>query len=65
MYVCICNAVSDSDISRAIDGGAVTLDQLRDRLNVAAGCGHCSVYIEDHLEMRLEQALNHMEPHSA
>lgn len=64
MYICICNAVSDSDITRAIDNGAVTLEQLRDCLNVASGCGHCSVFIEDHLEMKLEQALNHLEPHT-
>lgn len=62
MYVCICNAVSDADINREIDAGAVTLEQLRDRLNVANSCGHCSIYIMDRLEQKLEFALSHHEP---
>jgi bacterioferritin-associated ferredoxin len=62
MYVCICNAVSDSDITREIKAGADTLEQLRERLNVATGCGHCSIYIMDRLENKLEHALIHNEP---
>lgn len=62
MYVCICNSVSESDINREIDAGAVTLEQLRDKLNVANCCGHCSVYIMDRLEEKLELALTHLEP---
>jgi bacterioferritin-associated ferredoxin len=65
MYICICNAVSETDINRAIDSGAVTLEQLRERLNVATSCGHCSTYIEERLETKLEDALNDLLPHSA
>lgn len=65
MYVCICNAVSDKDINLAIQSGADTLDLLRDRLNVATACGHCSVYIEERLEQKLEQALDHLELQTA
>jgi bacterioferritin-associated ferredoxin len=57
MYVCICNAVSDKDINREIEAGARTLEQLREKLNVATGCGHCSIYIMDRLENKLELAL--------
>lgn len=64
MYVCICNAVSDQDINHAIENGADTLEQLRDKLNVATCCGHCSFYIEEHLQNRMEQALDHLEPHA-
>lgn len=61
MYVCICSSVSENDINREIDAGAITLEQLRDRLNVANACGHCSVYIVDRLEQRLEVALERHE----
>jgi bacterioferritin-associated ferredoxin len=63
MYVCICNAVSDSDINRAIENGADTLDLLRECLNVANSCGHCSTYIEARMESKIEQAQEHLLPH--
>jgi len=53
MYICVCHAVTESDIDRAIDEGAVTLDQLRDRLRVGTGCGSCAAWIEEMLEARL------------
>lgn len=57
MYVCVCNAVTDTDINREIDAGAVTMEQLRARLNVATTCGRCSVYVMESLSKKLEQAL--------
>jgi bacterioferritin-associated ferredoxin len=62
MYVCICNAVTDTDINREIDAGAVTLEQLRAKLNVASSCGRCSVTVIERLHARLEHALSQMEP---
>jgi len=53
MYVCVCHAVTQREIDRAIDEGAVTLDQLRDRLHVGTGCGCCAAWIEEQLEERL------------
>lgn len=61
MYVCICSAVSENDINREIDAGAITLEQLRERLNVANSCGNCSIYIMDRLEQKLELALTRYE----
>ena len=65
MYVCICNAVSETDINREIDAGAVTMEDLRTRLNIANSCGHCSIYIMDRLENKLELALTQHEPKQA
>ena len=42
MYVCICNSVTDRDIRKAAAGGVMTLDELRETLGVAAGCGTCA-----------------------
>jgi bacterioferritin-associated ferredoxin len=42
MYVCLCRGVTDSQIRRAVDQGAVSLSQLRRELSVAACCGRCA-----------------------
>lgn len=41
MYVCICNAITDSDIREAVDDGARDLWALQSALGVASGCGSC------------------------
>ena len=42
MYVCICNAVTDSQIRRCARSGACTLSDLQMRLGVACQCGVCA-----------------------
>lgn len=42
MYVCICMAVTDSEVRAATREGACTLDELKDGLGVATGCGQCA-----------------------
>ena len=51
MYVCVCNAVTEREIDHAIDGGAVTVQQLKDKLKVTTACGTC----QDHIEACLER----------
>ncbi len=41
MYVCICNAITDREIRRAVDLGAASLPEVQCRLPVANCCGHC------------------------
>ena len=41
MYVCICKAVTDSEICRAVAGGAVTIEELQSCLPLGSGCGKC------------------------
>lgn len=41
MYICICKAVSDKRIARAVGEGAITLKDLRDRTGLGTGCGKC------------------------
>jgi len=41
MYVCICNAVTDSEIEAAYDQGHQTLDQITEALGVGNCCGRC------------------------
>ncbi len=41
MYVCICNSVTDSQIRQAVEGGARSLRDVKQHLNVASQCGKC------------------------
>ena len=41
MYVCICNAVTSSEIHEAAASGVTNLMDLTAKLGVAAGCGTC------------------------
>lgn len=42
MYVCVCAAVTERQVSQAISAGASTLKDLRRELGVTAECGRCA-----------------------
>lgn len=42
MYVCICNAITDSDIRKAADAGVESVQELEASLGVAGNCGSCA-----------------------
>lgn len=50
MYVCICNAISDKAIQKAVANGARTLSDLQAQLGVASCCGCCADFAESYLE---------------
>ena len=41
MYICICNAVTDSDIHRAAEDGVQSLEQLKMATGCSGNCGMC------------------------
>ncbi len=41
MYICICNALRDRDITRAVQGGATTVDEAYAACGTATACGQC------------------------
>lgn len=41
MYICICKAVSDKRIARAVGEGATTLKDLREQTGLGTNCGKC------------------------
>ena len=53
MYVCICQAITDRQIERAVDSGIDSVDALRDTLGVASCCGSCEVTAETIVADRL------------
>jgi len=50
MYVCVCNAVTESEIQKAIAEGANSVKDLRERLLVTGCCGTCLPTVEEFLE---------------
>lgn len=42
MYVCLCKAVTDSQIREAVTSGANSLREVRNQLGVTTQCGKCS-----------------------
>ena len=47
MYVCICRAVTDRDVGKAIDGGAHTVSDVTRACRAGGDCGACHAHIED------------------
>lgn len=58
MYVCVCNAVTEKQIHKAIDDGLRTLRELRQVLGVTAECGRCARCARDCLRVCADQALH-------
>ncbi len=52
MYICACNAVTEKQVQQAIEGGAQSVGQLREKLMVARCCGSCL----DSVKQCLQQA---------
>ena len=47
MYVCICNAITDTDITQALEAGAKDLTDIKQTLGVANNCGSCAWQAHD------------------
>ena len=53
MYVCICNAVTDSDIRKAVDDGVRNFKQLNRATDCGDSCGTCKEMAVDILQQAL------------
>lgn len=42
MYVCICKAVTDSEIRNAVENGTTSMRGLRESLGCSGQCGQCA-----------------------
>jgi bacterioferritin-associated ferredoxin len=47
MFVCVCHAVTDTEVTRAIEGGASTREQVTRACGAGGDCGACHEHIED------------------
>ena len=57
MYVCVCNAVTERELSAAIDAGASTVKALNQQLGIGAQCGACVGCAKECLSKQLMQEL--------
>jgi len=53
MYVCICNAVTESDIRDAVDNGVRNMKQLSQSTRCATTCGSCKELAVETLQNEL------------
>jgi bacterioferritin-associated ferredoxin len=57
MYVCVCKAVSDQAIRRAVADGADSFEELQARTGCTTCCGCCEAEARELLEASLESEL--------
>jgi bacterioferritin-associated ferredoxin len=50
MYVCVCRAVTDKQVTEAIEGGAETVAEVTRVCEAGGDCGACHQKIEDMIE---------------
>lgn len=56
MYVCICNAVTDSDIRKAVENGVRNMRQLSKATDCSTACGCCTKMAAEVLQQALSEA---------
>lgn len=57
MYVCLCRAVTDSDIREAVEDGAMHINHLADRYGLGTGCGRCQETAQQMIDEHLAGSL--------
>ena len=55
MFVCVCNAVTDSQIIEELDNGASSLRDISRRLDVGRNCGQCAKVAKQVIKQYHEQ----------
>ena len=64
MYVCVCKAVTDSQILTAIEMGVCTRKQLIHCFGVGKDCGKCNKEVTNLLRRKTELPECNKSPHS-
>ncbi|MDE0660597.1 MAG: (2Fe-2S)-binding protein [Gammaproteobacteria bacterium] len=57
MYVCLCQAVKDSEVRQAVASGVEDVDQLAEALGVGTGCGSCRDFAQSLIDEALDESL--------
>lgn len=45
MYICVCNAVNESQVQQAIDRGQCSIQGIRKHLDFTSRCGKCNRHL--------------------
>lgn len=57
MYVCLCKAVTDTEILDHVEDGAVHVSQLAERCGLGTGCGRCQETAQALIDQHLANSL--------
>ena len=57
MYVCVCQAVKDSEVRQAVASGVQDVDELGEVLGVGTGCGTCRDFAQALIDETLDESL--------
>jgi bacterioferritin-associated ferredoxin len=58
MYVCLCKAVTDTQIRESIQNGATKFGQVRQELSLASQCGKCGILAREVFNEALESTID-------
>lgn len=56
MYVCVCNAVTEREVYKAINAGATTVKALNRQFGIGSQCGQCVSCAKECLAKKREQS---------
>ncbi len=59
MYVCLCNAVTDTHIRKAVADGCCSMRDLQTTLGVASSCGKCAPCAKEVLSGAMHEQTMH------
>ncbi|MDA1074375.1 MAG: (2Fe-2S)-binding protein [Proteobacteria bacterium] len=59
MYVCVCKAVTDSEIREAALNGAATIEDIAETLGAGTGCGCCREMTQHLIDQQHTDHLTH------
>ncbi|MFK7822549.1 MAG: bacterioferritin-associated ferredoxin [Oligoflexales bacterium] len=62
MYVCLCNAVSDKQIKKAISDGASSVEEVQQVSNVGKNCGSCIFAVQEIIDREVGEKKENSEP---
>jgi bacterioferritin-associated ferredoxin len=58
MYICVCNAVTETDIKKAVKNGVNCMQHLETKLGVSNQCGSCLCDASNCLDRAIESELS-------
>jgi bacterioferritin-associated ferredoxin len=58
MYICLCKAVTDSQIREAVANGATQFGQVRKDLGLASQCGKCGILAREVFNESVERTID-------
>ncbi|QSX29489.1 MULTISPECIES: bacterioferritin-associated ferredoxin [Shewanella] len=61
MYVCVCYAITDTQIKDAVSKGDCSLSDVKKRLGVASQCGKCAKMAAEVIQRQLDVEPNYYE----